>query len=230
MAAYRAGLQALKKYDFIDTNNLFLLGGSIGGALAPILAEGENVRGIIASGGFAKTWYEHMLWNERTRLELSGKSPAEINRMMRGYTEFYSLYLNEKLTPAEVIRRKPALASLWMDEPDGQYGRPAAYYHQVQDLNVEAAWEKVSAPTLIIYGEYDFVMSGEDHELAARIVNRNHPGRAQYVVVPKMNHILDTYESMEKAFKWEGDKFDEKVLTLIIDWLKKNQSNKSTTN
>ena len=228
VAAYRAGLQALKKYDFVDTNNLFLLGGSLGGALAPILEQGEDVRGLIVSGGFAKTWYEHMLWIERTRLEMSGKTPAETNQAMRGYSEFYSLYLNEKLTPAEVIRRKPALASLWTDEPESQYGRPAAFYHQVQDLNVEGAWEKISVPVLIVYGEYDFIMSGEDHELAARIVNRNHPGKAQYVVVPKMNHLMDIFGNREKAFKFEGGKFDEKVVTLMVDWLKNNQSDKST--
>lgn len=220
LASYRAALQALKKYDFVDSDNVFLLGASLGGALAPILAQGENIRGLIVSGGFTKTWYEHMLEHERTRLELSGRTPAEINEAMRGYSEFYSMYLNQKLTPAEVIRRRPQYAKLWNDEPEGQYGRPASFFHQVQELNVERAWEKISVPVLVIYGEYDWIMSRADHELVANIINKRHLGNAQLVIVPKMNHVLDTYESMQKAFKWEGGKFDDSVATLIIDWLR----------
>ncbi|MGH9942264.1 MAG: alpha/beta fold hydrolase [Pyrinomonadaceae bacterium] len=223
MAAYRAALQALKKYDFVDPDNVFLFGSSLGGALAPVITRGENVRGLIVSGGFTKTWYEHMLEIERTRLALLGRTPAEVNEAMRGYTEFYSMYLNQKLTPAEVSRQRPQLAKLWEDEPERQYGRPAAFYHQAQELNVEAAWEQVSVPVLIIYGEYDWIMSRADHELAAQIVNRRRPGHARLVIAPKTSHSLDVYESMEKAFKEEGAKFDDSLTTLIIDWLKEHR-------
>jgi pimeloyl-ACP methyl ester carboxylesterase len=220
MATYRAALRALKKYDFVDADNVFLFGSSLGGALAPIIAHDEPVRGLIVSGAFTKTWYEHMLEIERTRLALLGRTPSEINEAMRGYSEFYSLYLNQKLTPAEVIRQRPQLAKLWDDEPERQYGRPAAFYHQVQELNVEAAWAQISVPALIIYGEYDWIMSRADHELAAHIVNRRRPGSARLVIAPKTSHSLDVYESMEKAFKEEGGKFDDSMITLIIDWLK----------
>jgi len=220
VAAYRAALQALKKSDFVDADNIFLFGSSLGGALAPIIARDEPVRGLIVSGGFTKTWYEHMLEIERTRLALLGRTPAEINEAMRGYSEFYSMYLNWKLTPAEVIRQRPHLGKLWDDEPERQYGRPAAFYHQVQELNVEAAWEQISAPVLVIYGEYDWIMSRDDHELVVQIVNQRHPATARLVIAPKTSHSLDVYESMEKAFKEEGSKFDDGLVTLMIDWLK----------
>lgn len=222
MAGYRAALRALKKYDFVDSNNLFLLGGSLGGALAPVIAQGENVRGLIVSGGFTKTWYEHMLEIERRRLELVGRTPAEINESMRGYSEFYSMYLNQKLTPAEVIRQRPRLAALWDDQPEHQYGRPAAFFHQVQELNIEAAWAQTEVPVLIIYGEYDWIMSRQDQELAAGIINRQHPGRAKLVIIPRMDHNLDIYESMQKAFAGEGASFDEGVPDMMIQWLKSN--------
>ena len=220
VAAYRAALQALKKSDFVDADNIFLFGSSLGGALAPIIARDEPVRGLIVSGGFTKTWYEHMLEIERTRLALLGRTPAEINEAMRGYSEFYSMYLNWKLTPAEVIRQRPHLGKLWDDEPERQYGRPAAFNHQVQELNVEAAWEQISAPVLVIYGEYDWIMSRDDHELVVQIVNQRHPATARLVIAPKTSHSLDVYESMEKAFKEEGSKFDDGLVTLMIDWLK----------
>lgn len=222
MAAYTAALRALKKYDFVDAGNIFLLGASLGGALAPVIAEGENVRGLIVTGGFAKTWYEHMLEHERTRLALTGQTPAEINQAMRGYSEFYSLYLNQKLAPADVLRQRPHLARLWYGEPGGQYGRPAAFYQQAQELNVEGAWGRVSAPVLVVYGEHDWIMSRADHELIAEIVNRRRPGAARLVVLPKTSHSLDVHDTVAAAFKGEAGRFDEGVVTLMIDWLKGN--------
>ena len=222
IAGFRAALTTLKNHDFVDTNNLFIFGASIGGGLAPIVAQGENVRGLIVSGAFAKTWYEHMIEHERRRLELTGRTPTEINDAMRGYSEFYSMYLNQKLTPAEVIRQRPRLAALWYDGPAHQYGRPAKYYQQVQDLNVESAWEKISAPTLIVYGEYDWIMSRGDHDLIEGIVNRRHPGNARLVIIPKAGHNLDIFESQLAAFKGEGGRSDESVANLMIEWLRSN--------
>lgn len=228
LAGFRSALAALKNYDFVDTNNLFIYGASIGGGLAPIVAEGENVRGLIVTGAFTKTWYEHMIELERRRLGLAGRPPTEINDAMRGYSEFYSMYLNQKLTPAEVIRQRPRLAALWYDRPAHQYGRPASYFQQVHALNIEAAWEKVSAPVFIVYGEYDWIMSRADHDLIADIVNRRHPGNARLVVVPKAGHNLDVYESQQAAFNGEGGRSNESVANQIIEWLRSNL-NRNTT-
>ena len=57
--------------------------------MAPILAQEFAVRGIIVTGGFARTWYEHMLDIERRRLTLSGAKASEVNAAMKGFAEFY---------------------------------------------------------------------------------------------------------------------------------------------
>lgn len=220
LAGFRAALVALKRYDFVDADNLFIYGASIGGALAPIVAQDENVRGLVVTGAFAKTWYEHMLELERRRLELAGRTPAEINDQMRGFSEFYSMYLNQKLTPAEIIRQRPRLAALWYDQSAHQYGRPAAYFQQVQDLNVEAAWDKIAAPVFVIYGEYDWIMSRADHDLIVQIVNRKKPGNARLLIVPKAGHGLDAFENQQAAFRGDGGKFDESVADQMIEWLR----------
>lgn len=222
LAGFRAALAALKGYEFVDTDNLFIFGASVGGALAPIVAQGEGLRGLVVAGGFAKTWYEHMIEHERRRLALAGRSPAEVNDAMRGYSEFYSLYLNQRLTPGEIIRQKPSMSGLWYGQPAHQYGRPAAYFQQLQELNVEAAWERVSSPTLVIYGEYDWIMSREDNEIIADTVNRRRPGAARLVIQPKAGHNLEVYESMQAAFNGTGGKIDEGVVNVILGWLKSN--------
>src|SRR5439155_1198397 len=74
LAGYRAAFRALKKYDFIDTKRIYMLGISNGGGFAPLVPESDpeqaQVRGYISMGGWVKTWFEHMLEIERRRFAL----------------------------------------------------------------------------------------------------------------------------------------------------------------
>ena len=92
----------------------------------------------------------------------------------------------------------------WYDEPAHQYGRPAAYYHQLQSLDLGAAWSKVSAPALIVWGEYDWIMSREDQVLIVDTVNANAPGKAQLLTVPRMDHSFSTHGTAKAAFDRMG--------------------------
>ncbi len=225
LAGWRAALKALKQHPSVDPDRIFLFGVSNGGGVAPLVAQvgtdqAEKIAGYVVTGGWMKTWLEHMLEHERRRLRLSGSSPAEVGERMRGYGELYALYLEQKMTPAEVIRERPHLAPLWYDEPEHQYGRPAAFYHQLQGLNLAAAWDKVDVPVLVIYGEYDWIMSREDHVMIADLVNKNHPGKARYVEVPKMDHLFHLNESQQKSFDdYDSGTFDASLIPLITGWL-----------
>jgi pimeloyl-ACP methyl ester carboxylesterase len=220
-AGLRAGLAQLKTQPSFDPKRLFLLGMSLGGGLAPLLAEGDEVRGIVSVCGVVKTWFEHMLEIERRRMTLSGNTPGEVNERMRGFEEFYTEYLIRGKTPAQVIREHPQWQSLWYDEPAHQYGRPAAYYQEVQELNLEAAWAKVRAPTLVISGEYDWIMSQDDYERMAALVNNNSPGAATLVQWPRASHELERFASRKAAFEEEGGTFDDAIIDLVVAWLRK---------
>jgi pimeloyl-ACP methyl ester carboxylesterase len=221
LAGYRAGLKALKSDPGVDPDRVFIFGMSNGGGIAPLVAAGEKVRGYVVSGAWVKTWYEHMIENERRRLALSGESAGQVAEHVRGFESFYDLYLNRRLTPAEVLKQRPELTPLWYDQPGHQYGRPAAFYHQLQALNLAAAWDKVEVPVLVVYGENDWIMSRQDHEMIAEIVNHNHPGLARFVAIPKMDHLFYIQESMKAGFdNYDAGTFDPAVLKLMVDWLK----------
>ena len=204
IAGYRAALRQIVRLPEVDGSRVLLFGGSIGAALVPILAREVPIRGIIASGGFYKTWLEHMLEIERRRVGYEGATPAQVTAAMRGYADFYSRYLNGGQTPAQVLAQRPDLKALWYDEPDHQYGRTARYYQQVQQLDVAGAWSDVKIPVLVVYGEYDWIMSREDQDLIVATVNRNKPGLARLVVVPKMDHNLSLFDSPQRAYAEQG--------------------------
>lgn len=222
--AFRAALRTLRAMPDVDTTKVFLLGGSIGGALAPILgAEGAGgIAGVIAVNGFSRTWYEHMLDIERRRLTLAGQKPAEVNAAMRGFAQFYTRYLLEARTPAEVLAASPELRPLWDDEPTRQYGRLAAYYHAVQRLDVENAWAMLASrriPSLVVWGEYDWIMSRAEADRAAEIVNTASPGLSRLVILPKTDHGLMVFESAAAAFARQQPRYDGGAGRAINGWL-----------
>jgi dienelactone hydrolase len=95
---------------------------------------------------------------------------------------------------------------------------------QLQKLNLAAAWSRVRVPTLVLHGQYDWIMSREDPELIERYINANVPSAARFVVVPEMGHTFQHYLSMADAFSGKETAFDPAVLRLLTDWLKEQQA------
>jgi pimeloyl-ACP methyl ester carboxylesterase len=229
LGGYRAAFRALKNYDFIDANRVYILGISNGGGFAPLVPESDagqaQVRGYVSVGGWMKTWFEHMLDIERRRFALMGKTPSEANDWMKAAAALYHEWLIKGRSVDAILKEQPELAKIWPEgnDHDHLYGRPLAFYQQLQKLNLAAAWSHVSVPSLILHGEYDWIMSREDPELMAQYVNANRPGTAQFVEVPDMGHTFQHYLSLADAFAGKSAPFDPKVLRIVTDWLKARQ-------
>jgi pimeloyl-ACP methyl ester carboxylesterase len=149
-----------------------------------------------------------MLELERRRLTEAKKSPDEVTRSVKAFTEFYGLYLVRGMTPGQVIKQHPEWKSLWYDSPDGQYGRPASFYQQLQALNLGEVWQNVSSPVLVIRGANDSIMSRADSEAIAQIVNQVHPGHARYLQIEGAAHDLTVH-----------GKFYDKLVQTILNWI-----------
>jgi pimeloyl-ACP methyl ester carboxylesterase len=221
LETYRAALRELRRRPDVDTSRIFLFGGSLGGSIAPIIAQGQNLKGIIVSGCTYKTWYEHMLHIERNIAELEGASPTEVNRRMAQWSQFYALYLNEKKTPEEIFKQRPDLKPLWNEPPRHQYGRPVEFYMEVNEHNIAGYWEQLHLPVLVIYGEHDWIMAREDHQMIAADMNKRHPGFGTYLEIPGMDHQFMIFPSRQEAYSGESRKFDPVVLEKAVEWLKR---------
>jgi pimeloyl-ACP methyl ester carboxylesterase len=206
---FQAAFDSMSKYEFIDLDRVIVIGLSNGGGFSPLAARDHPVRGYISCGTWGRTWYEHMLDLERRRLFEEGKSPAEVNAAVKSFVEFYTLYLMKGMTPGQVIAQHPEWKDLWYDSPDGQYGRPAAFYQQLQALNLGEAWQKVNAPVLVIRGTQDNIMSRTDSEAITRTVNQVHPGKATYLQIEDLTHDFNA-----------NGKFYDEIVPTVLTWMK----------
>jgi len=220
MGAFRAGIRAALADPGADPERLFLFGGIVGGALAPILAREFKVRGLIVTGGFTRTWYEHMLDIERRRLTFSGMKPADVNSGMRALGQLYDRVLHGGRSPGQVLAESPAWRPYWDDEPERQYGRPIDYYRQLEALDDEGAWGQVTVPTLVVWGEYDWIMGREESDRAVAILRARDPKLVTYEVRRGMNHHFDVYADPAAAFSESGGKYDEGAAQVMVKWLK----------
>ena len=209
--SYRAAFDSLGKYAFIDQKNILVVGLSNGGGTAPLTVGTHPVRGYIAASSWGRTWYEHMLEMERGGLIRQGSlTPTQIDEAMKNVSAFYKFYLIERKTPGEVLKEHPEWKSLWHDELDGQYGRPAAFYQQLQALNLTKVWQEVSAPVLVLHGTADTIMSRADSLAIADTVNRAHPGHAEFLEIEGGDHLLASH-----------NKLIDSVVPKILSWMRK---------
>jgi pimeloyl-ACP methyl ester carboxylesterase len=226
LAGYRAAFRAIKNYDFLDPDRIYILGISNGGGIAPLVPETEaeeaHVRGYVSVGGWVKTWLEHMFEIERRRFALSGKPPGDVSERMKGAATLYPEWLIQGRPVEDIVRERPTLGEIWPEGGDRNhlYGRPLAFYEQLQKLNLAAAWSRVKVPTLILHGQYDWIMSRDDCELIGRYVNANKAGLALFKELPATGHTFQHYGSMEDAFKGKELPFDPAVLHVVTDWFK----------
>jgi hypothetical protein len=225
LAGYRAAFRALGRYDFIDLNRVYIFGISNGGGFAPLVpetdTEQQRVRGYLSVGGWATTWFEHMLEIERHRFTLMGKSPAEVTDRMKKAATLYYEWLIKGRAIDEILKEHPELEELWPEGKDHShlYGRPLAFYEQLQKLNLAAAWSKVDVVTYALRGQFDWIMSPQDAGLIASYVNSNRELASSYEV-PQMGHTFQHYLSLADAFKGKEAPFDPKVIGLLVDWLR----------
>lgn len=205
---HREALAALRRSEHVDPERIVIFGASMGANMAPLVAQGQDVAGVMIWGGGAHTWFERMLGFERRAKELEGLPANELDSYMKALTRFLNGYLLDRLTPEAITERAPELGGIWarmVGTGEGtHYGRPLAFHQQAQAQNWAASWAAVQAPVLVLYGEYDWFETAAAHRLIADLVNRGQPGRGRFVIIPATDHHFMRYPNRPAAFREEG--------------------------
>lgn len=223
---YGEALDALRAHPWVDPKRVVLYGNSLGAVVAPLVARGRDVAGVLAQGGGALTYEERMVWFDRLNLERTGVAAAEIDRRMPLHLEFHVDYLLRGLDPDRIAREKPHLAGVWKDirgTGDGvHYGRPLAWHRQAAKAGILGAWAAIDAPVMAVYGAYDQFETRHGHALVAAQANARRPGSGTLLEIAQGDHELELYASAEDAYAYkDGQAAPELFLKPAIAWLRR---------
>lgn len=194
--AFRAGLKTLIDTYRIAPSRIVLMGHSMGGVQAPLLAaERQNLKGVAVMGTVARNWHDYMI--ELFRLQgffsanedpVEGEVIAEEMRPLldRIFTENVPLrqIANDEPRHADLMRRMMA----W-DGNSQLLMRDVSFWRGVGQQRMTRAFQRANAPVLAMYGEADFAaIDDRDHRLIADVVNFYRPGQGTYVQLAKTGH------------------------------------------
>lgn len=207
VAHYRAALAAtLARYDWLDPARVVIYGSSLGGTIAPLVAQGLDIDGVVVQGAGAVTYLERMINFDRQQLERTGVPPGEIHARMLRQIAFHVEYLVKGRNPDDIAGDGPDMAaarSAIRGLGQGEhYGRPYAWHQQAARRNLQAAWAAIDAPVLVIFGEFDQFEGRHGHALIAETVDRRRPGRATFVEIAHMDHEGELYDTIDQAYAW----------------------------
>jgi hypothetical protein len=215
---YAAALHAMEQYAYVDPSRVFLLGHSIGGIEAPMIAAHDTtIRGIVAISTVGIAWFEYELANLRRQLVLQGIAPDSVDRAMRVKERCMHALLVDRQTLDQVI------ASDSTCRPYVQYPAHYTYMQQVAAQDIAALWRSVHSRVLVVYPTSDFITSEQEHRYLVDAINVMHPGQATFATVPGMDHYLAAEESMAVSIKdaraSDARPFSTAAFPVIDAWL-----------
>lgn len=225
-AGFVAGLDALVENSLVDADRVYLLGISLGGIWAPVLAEQTQLAGIISFGTIAKTWPEYMYDNWRRQWALAGKSLASVDRDLKLANQFWYQLIHQALPPQQIFvefeQLSPLAPSVGYVE-DGQllFGRHYSFVQELARTNVMAYWESVNVPTLVLWGRGDYVASEADQQLIVDVLAANEVEvELQYLDVDHYWREAGDFETAYQGLRsGERPPISDEVYSVIIEWL-----------
>jgi uncharacterized protein len=215
-----AGLMALKSYDFVDPNHIFILAHSIGPLEGALVAGQFPVNGFIAAETIGRSWFDYETEIARSQPLLIGRSYDNVESSARLNERCMVKFYVEKLMPEAIRKLNPECAPHIPTQGDVPY----TYFQQIADIDLAALWKKIDTPVLVIYGTSDPLTSADESHYLVNMINSFHAGRATYVEIRGMSHHFDRQPNQADALRalpsGKDGEFEPEVLIQIESWLK----------
>ena len=204
LLAFEKAYEALQQSPKIDRQNIFLFGHSMGGIIAPLLAQKTSPAGIMVFGIVGENWYDYM---KRIYIEqplIFGNNQEQINQDAQYYLPFVKDLLVHKKSNSELLENPVYGERLKQDGVADNLAngyfimRHYKYWQTLADVDIPGIWAKVKAPVYVLHGEYDIqAIHPKYGEMIVTNVN-NHGGNALFELVPKTEHAFLQFDSRDE--------------------------------
>jgi len=107
------------------------------------------------------------------------------------------------------------------------WGRHWRFWQQLDSVNLAKSWQEVKCPVLVLHGGADYEQCSPLEPLMIReTVNEAHPGHAEQVTIPDLDHFMMKSKDWKEAYQHFKDReylkgnFNEKIALETVKWLK----------
>jgi dienelactone hydrolase len=198
----------LKKHAKIDSSQIYLLGHSQGGMMAPRIAQrAKSLKGIILLSANASSLQDLMI--EQLDYLYSYEGPDD----------------DGKKAEAQKLKVQAAYALRKDLKPDAPVdllpmGTPASYWIYLNNYNqVEIAKQLKRERILVLQGERDYQVPVKEYD-KWRTELSSKPN-AQFQLFPQLNHLMMPGEGKPSPDEYsKANHVAESVLTTLTDWIK----------
>ncbi|MCB1584046.1 MAG: PDZ domain-containing protein [Xanthomonadales bacterium] len=202
MDGFLAGMKALKKYDFVDSDKVFVFGHSLGGVYAPVLAEKTKIRGIAVYGAVMKPWYDYLLDIFSEQAIIFGTSTEQAKNNVELIKPLLTAWLKSERSWHEIQNDdnlKTAFeANLLPVQGDQVFQRHYTFFRDLNQYNLKQHWLDYSGKMLAMHGAFDIQAISEKWATnLVNTINSKQPGSATYVNFANTDHGLMKYPTMQ---------------------------------
>lgn len=202
-------LQAIalaKKVEGVDLKQVYVLGHSLGGMLAPRIATLEpDLKGIILAAAPARSLSDLII---------------EQNKYMVAQTKDTTAAMQKNLADAITEIEKTKITKLGKMKPDSiLLGLPASYWVDLNNYNQVETAKKLKQRIFVIQGGYDFQVSETDFNLWKEALGSN--SNVSFKLYPDFNHLFAQVEEKGNMLQYQKpSNVEQRTIEDLANWIK----------
>lgn len=233
LAGFNAGLDALKAYDFVDSDQVHLFGHSLGGVYAPFIAQHSPIKSLISYGSVVKSWHDYLLdiYSKQALIFGTSKQLAQTNA--KTIEPLLKSWLKSDLTWQQITNlkeNKTAIASNLIPINGEQvFHRHYSFFRDLNRYDVAKAWQTTNSHVLAIHGSLDIQAIDDSWATQMTTLPENKNIKTKKVVIKGAEHGFLKYDSMTQYLNARNDRsynpsrsgkfYDHRISQTIIKWL-----------
>jgi len=203
----RAAVRLLAHTPGVDATRVFLLGHSLGGYLAPRIAEGApELAGLVIMAGPVRPFEDLLVDQARYLGQVDGMPRDVLDQQVRD--------IQRRATRVKAPDLSPLTASASLP-----LGIPAPYWLDLRQVHPPQTARALGKPILVLQGERDYQVTTADFELWKQGLEG--ASVASYRLYPALNHLFQPGTGLCKPAEYQvpGHVLPE-VVTDVAGWIR----------